>query len=667
MLRRFEVVALAAAALAAAFAAAPRTARAEEQEEPASCLSCHGKDATRADAPKGARVAADTFLASVHAKSCVQCHEDMEEVPHKTKKAAPVDCASCHEKDVEKFKQTPHAKVAAADGVRPPTCSSCHPPHAVFDAKDPRSALHKRNLPTTCGQCHGGEQKDGDLRVPKTVADYTKSVHGIEVLEKSDYKAAGCTDCHPVHEMRPGSDPASRTFKPNVPKLCGTCHAKIAEQYAGSVHGVALAHGRMEAPACTDCHSEHSIAKPSVATSTVARTHVSQTCGSCHAAERIVRKYGMPADRVATYRDSYHGLADAGGSSAAANCASCHGFHDVLPSSDPKSRINKANLLATCSRCHEGATEGFIEGRVHVLPDRDKDVAAWWVRLVYWFLIPITIGGMLLHNGVIFVRHVRDKYRAQKGAATFTRFRPFEVAQHAALAVSFILLAVTGFALTYPKSPWVRILAAIGMDETVRGLIHRGAAVLFAATVVSHVVYAVATRRGHDQLRRIAPGVKDLRDAAANMSFHLGLSKERPRFDRYDYTMKVEYWALVWGGFVMLLTGAMLWFKVETTHLVPRWIVYVAERVHFYEAVLAVSAIVVWHLFFAVFHPSEYPMSLTWLTGRVTEDEMRHAHPLEYEREAGEGPGGAPQRGARPPSGGGEAAAGRAPGPAGGP
>jgi len=627
-MRRIAAVLVAALALAALAA----SARGGDDEEPASCLSCHAAGATKEGAPAGKRMDPAVFLAGPHKQSCVQCHEDMEDVPHTKKKADAPNCANCHEKAVEKFKLTPHGKLPADGAGKGPTCASCHPPHAVLPAKDPGSALNKKNLPKTCGQCHDGEQKDDASRLPKTVADYAKSVHGTEVLEKGNLKAAGCTDCHPVHEMRYNSDPASRTFKPNVPKLCGTCHEQIAAEYSQSIHGVALAHGKMQAPACTDCHSEHSINRPSVAESSVAKRHVTQTCANCHAAERIVKRFGIAADRVATYRDSYHGLADAGGSANAANCASCHGFHDVRPSSDPKSRINKANLLDTCRRCHEGATAGFVEGRVHAAPDPDKEKAAWWVQTIYWFLIPLTIGGMLLHNGAIMLRYVRDKYRAQRASTQYVRFRSVEVLQHTALAVSFIALAVTGFALTYPAAAWVRALAAVGMDEAVRGYMHRGAGAVFAATAVVHIAYVLATRHGRYGMAQMLPRLQDLRDAGRNIAWHLGRTKDKPRFDRFDYTMKVEYWALVWGGFVMLVTGSMLWFKVEVTHLVPRWLVYVAERVHFYEAILAVSAIVVWHFFFVIFHPAEYPMSLTWMTGKVTEHEMHEAHPLEYDR-----------------------------------
>jgi formate dehydrogenase gamma subunit len=632
-MRALVSVLTAAAAFLAAALLVVRDARAgDDEEEPASCLSCHATDATKEGAPKGKRVDPAVFLGGPHKQSCLQCHEDMEEVPHTKKKADAPNCANCHEKSVAKFKETPHGKLPADGEMKAPTCSSCHPPHATLNAKDPKSSLNKANLPATCGQCHDGETKDGTARIPKTVEDYARSVHGREVLEKGNAKAAGCTDCHPVHEMRPGSDPASKTFKPNVPKLCGTCHEKIAAEYGESVHGTALARGKMGAPACTDCHSEHSIAGPSVASSSVSSRHVSQTCANCHAAERIVKKYGLPADRVATYRDSYHGLADESGSAAVANCASCHGFHDVLPSTNPKSRIHPENLLATCQRCHEGATQGFVEGRIHAKPDRDTERAAWWVETIYWVLIPLTLGGMLLHNAIIVLRHVREKYRAQRKSVQYVRFRPIEVVQHTGLALSFIALAVTGFALAYPKAAWVRVLAAAGMTEEVRGLVHRGAAVVFVLTIVLHAMSSFGTKHGRYGFRRMLPSLDDLRQARQNMAWHLGLTKERPKFDRFDYTMKVEYWALVWGGFVMLVTGAALWFKVEVTHLVPRWLVDVSGLIHFYEAILAVCAILVWHFFFVIFHPDEYPMSLTWMTGRVTEDEMRHAHPAEYER-----------------------------------
>lgn len=624
-----RALALVAALVFGAMSSAPAFAA---DEEPESCLDCHAANATKTGAPAGKRVDAEAFRASLHRKSCVQCHEDMEEVPHpKGARPSKVDCATCHEDSQTKFLATPHGKIAADASDKGPTCATCHPPHAIVAAKDPASSVHKTNLLETCGQCHGGDRAAGG-RTPRTAADYAKSVHGVELLQKHNEKAPGCTDCHPIHTMRRDLDPASKTFKPNIPALCGGCHAEIAAEYRGSIHGEALAKGKMDSPACNDCHSEHSIARKEAPDSSVFAGHVSLTCSGCHAAERITRRYGLATDRVATYRDSYHGLADLGGSSAAANCASCHGFHDVRPSTDPKSRIHRDNLLATCRQCHQGAAAGFIEGKVHATSDPVDERAAWWVGTIYLWLIPATIGGMLLHNAVIFLRYVGDKRRAQKASTTYVRFRPFEIAVHSSVAASFIVLAITGFALAFPEAAWVKGLAAAGMDEAVRGWVHRAAAVVFSVASVAHIVYVVATRHGRYAFGRILPRMQDLRDARQNMLWHLRLTDVRPRFDRFDYTMKVEYWALAWGSLVMGVTGGLLWFKEEVSAWVPRWIVFVGERVHYYEAILAVLAIVVWHFFFVIFHPAEYPMNLTWLTGRKTAHEMEEAHPVEYER-----------------------------------
>jgi cytochrome b subunit of formate dehydrogenase len=619
----------------------PAAAASAAEGEPGSCLACHATDA-RAEcaAPPSARLDAALWLASPHKDSCLGCHPDRERVPHEGK-AARVDCAQCHDEAAAKFAKSVHGEVlakspAAADA---PTCASCHGTHAILPPGDARSSVHKRNLPDTCGRCHGKETPRGGRGVGATVGDYRTSVHGVAVLQKGNLKAASCSDCHAAHELRPRRDPKSAIFKMNIPDGCGRCHPAERAAYGKGSHARALARGDMDAPACNDCHTEHSVRAPGDPESTVYSLTVAKTtCPSCHNVERLARKHGLPPDRVATYRDSYHGLADRQGSKAAANCGSCHGVHEILPASDPASKVNPANLLATCSQCHADAGPGFVEGAVHAAPDKVKAKAAYAVRLFYWILIPLVVGGMLAHNLVLFGRFVREKHRRRRSERLLVRFRGYEVALHAALAVSFIVLAVTGFALTYPEAAWVEVLRACGMSEGVRAFVHRAAAVVLVVTALLHVATTAFSARGRESLRAMLPRPRrDLREAAATLAFHLGIRKERPRFDRFDYTMKMEYWALAWGTLLMVVTGAALWFKVGATGLVPRWVVYVAERVHFYEAILAVLAIVVWHLFFTMVHPDEYPMSLTWLDGRITEEEMKHAHPEEYERLKGAG------------------------------
>src|SRR5262245_25695529 len=151
--RSATAVAVLAGAVLAALAGAAFAEGAGE--EPASCLSCHAAGATAEGAPEGRRVDPALWEGSLHAKSCVQCHEDMEEVPHRKKKADQVACGNCHEDAVAKFAKTPHAKLPPDLARNAPNCSTCHPPHAVLRRSDPKSSVHKFNLPLTCGRCHG--------------------------------------------------------------------------------------------------------------------------------------------------------------------------------------------------------------------------------------------------------------------------------------------------------------------------------------------------------------------------------------------------------------------------------------------------------------------------------------------------------------------------------
>jgi cytochrome b subunit of formate dehydrogenase len=116
------------------------------------------------------------------------------------------------------------------------------------------------------------------------------------------------------------------------------------------------------------------------------------------------------------------------------------------------------------------------------------------------------------------------------------------------------------------------------------------------------------------------------------MAFHMKLRKERPAFRTFDYTQKAEYWAVVWGTFVMAFTGFVLWFPTVATEYFPAWMVRVSEVVHFYEAILAVAAIIIWHFFYVLLMPNEYPMSTVWFNGRYPASEWMEFHRGEYEQ-----------------------------------
>jgi len=156
-------------------------------------------------------------------------------------------------------------------------------------------------------------------------------------------------------------------------------------------------------------------------------------------------------------------------------------------------------------------------------------------------------------------------------------------------------------------------------------------AVILVAASVYHVVYLVGSRRGRLQLRLLLPKIIDFSVAVKNVAFHLSMRKKEPVYGRFDYTQKAEYWALIWGTVLMTITGFVLWFPTIATSWLPAWVVRVCEVIHFYEAILAVSAIIIWHFFFVIFHPREYPMSWIWVNGRMPLEDWEHHHARELE------------------------------------
>lgn len=442
-------------------------------------------------------------------------------------------------------------------------------------------------------------------------------------------KAAVCTDCHGSHEIRPANDSRSSIFKFAVPDTCGKCHPAISAEFKKSIHGQALRRGNWQSPVCTDCHGIHLIKAPIDPTSSVTAQNIAKTtCAQCHGGVKLSQEFGVAGKRVSSYMDSYHGMASKLGSKVVANCASCHGIHNILPSSDPNSTINKRNLAHTCGKCHPGADVNFTKGRVHLDVPAQADMSGIVIRWVRWFYLWIifgTIGFMLFHNLIIWWKKAQAKRKAAD--RVIERLTLNQRIQHFLLLTSFMTLVVTGFALKYPDS----ILALIlGSNESVRRIGHRVAAVVMLAAGLYHACYLVGTREGRSALRDMLPKPKDIRDLIGNLRYYLGIGNVKPELERFSYIEKAEYWALIWGTIVMGVTGLMAWFSVEVSQFVPRWWIDVALAIHFYEAILATLAIIVWHFYFVLFDPDTYPINWAWFDGRVSPEHMQHEHALAY-------------------------------------
>ncbi|HXG38657.1 MAG TPA: cytochrome b/b6 domain-containing protein, partial [Bacteroidota bacterium] len=443
-------------------------------------------------------------------------------------------------------------------------------------------------------------------------------------------------------EMKRSLDPAATVNKMHIPETCGQCHGEIAQEFNESVHGKALVRGVKDAPACTNCHGEHNILSHDDPRSPVAPLNVSgKVCSPCHSSLTLSQKYGISADRYKTFSDSYHGLAIQAGSVEVANCASCHGVHTIKPSSDPTSTIHKANLATTCGKCHPGANERFAQGSVHVVIAKEEEPILYWIATLYVILIVTIVGGMLVHNVLDFFRKTRRRLQIRQGLIAeehtgrglYLRMTLSERLQHGTLAVSFILLVITGFMLRYPDAWWV--IAIRNLSDGVfdlRSLIHRIAAVVMIGASLYHIYYVSFTQRGRQLIKDLLPVLQDARDAIAVMKYNLGISKQKPRFGRFSYIEKSEYWALVWGTIVMALTGFVMWFDNTFIGLLTKLGYDIARTIHFYEAWLATLAIIVWHFYYVIFNPDVYPMNFAWLTGYLTEAEMAEEHPLELEK-----------------------------------
>jgi len=620
--------------------AAPAAAQTDNDE----CLECHavGSDVME-DMEDRYRVDPAEWMASIHADmdfACVDCHEDITDYPHD--EAAPAECASCHDDAAEAFSLSIHANLPVGTNGDSPwpeinPCSACHGTHGIRAMDDPEGHAYPDNIPSTCGSCHG----DSDMMVRMgghagAVDSYMASMHGAALSDNGSNGHDGgpgpaiCTDCHGAHDVRVAADPQSRINPFNLPSTCAQCHEQEAEEYESSIHGRAFRSGISLAPTCNACHGIHkhpTPIDPSLATSERSRARI--TCPACHANEALMGGIGVAETRVRTYEASYHGLALKRGSKLVADCASCHGIHAIYEAADPRSMVAPENLAETCGECHPGANESFVRTPVHFgRTDDSKDaVIAGWVEKVYWVLLFSVLGGMVLHNLIIMFWYFRRKIHEERKELLRRRFSGSQVMQHAMLVTSFAVLVLTGFMLAYPDTWWAKLFVEWGLTEAVRRNIHRGGAVVMVIASVFHLVWMFVSPYGRQEMRRIAPGVRDVYEVLQNMKFHLGTTDKPATFAKYDYPAKAEYWAVVWGTVVMALTGLILWYPVIATSFMPSWVLKVSQVVHLFEAWLATLAILIFHFFYVMGHPEIYPISLAMVSGKMPEGQAKHHHP----------------------------------------
>lgn len=214
------------------------------------------------------------------------------------------------------------------------------------------------------------------------------------------------------------------------------------------------------------------------------------------------------------------------------------------------------------------------------------------------------------------------------------RFDAHQRLQHFLMMSSFIVLALTGFPQKFAELGISQsFVSTMGGLETVRA-IHRGAGFVMLANCSYHLAYLcnrIVVQKRYSALAMI-PRPRDALDAFQMVRYFLGLTSEKPKFDRFSYVEKFDYWAIFWGIPMMGGSGLVLLFAAQVTNILPGEIVPLAHTIHSDEALLAVSWIAIVHMFNAHLAPGIFPFNPAIFTGKLRKDRYEHEHPLEYER-----------------------------------
>lgn len=375
------------------------------------CMMCHADPelTLEIDGRSVSLYVRDGLLeSSVHsALQCIQCHTDARgvEFPHEPLK--PVNCATCHGREVEGYNTGVHGQAKSLNNPNAPDCIECHGNHNILSARNPKSLTYSMSISGLCGKCHV-EGEAVFRRYPVTgsgkTASYSQNIHGKSLIGKGLSVSATCSDCHGAHLILPGNSPNSSVSYGKISITCTRCHTD-----AGGIHRETV--GTSPLPACTTCHQPHQ-----GATTATGGSVSDQSCEECHGVESFIRESDgkslyvsrntlsasvhkkitctachQGADPAANppchnleavdcaschsstaelYNDSGHGKAHESGVANAPYCIDCHGTHDIRSRYDDTSPVYRTQIPALCGKCH-------LEGGKAPLTTHLKEVNAF--------------------------------------------------------------------------------------------------------------------------------------------------------------------------------------------------------------------------------------------------------------------------------------------------
>jgi cytochrome b subunit of formate dehydrogenase len=602
------------------------------------CLACHSRqDLTMERDGEVISLYIDTLevYRSVHrGVTCARCHTGAS--PRLKRPCATVankvDCSICHSEVVATYETSIHGQLADRGDPEAPTCIDCHGKHNVAARRDSQSPTYPRNVPRLCAMCHRHGAKAAKRIKDKheRIKEYVMSIHGKGLLESGLVVTAMCTDCHTAHHILPHTDPTSSVYRENIPHTCAKCHNGIYEQFTNSIHSPTVSKTDKPLPTCNDCHSSHTISR----TDDVGfRLKIINQCGRCH------------EDVTESYFETFHGKVSKLGYVAAAKCYDCHGAHDILPPSEPASRLSRQNIVKTCGQCHPGSHRQFAGYLTHATHhDRTKYPILFYT---FWFMTILLVGTLVVagtHTLLWLPRSfqaMKEHKRLRQAARSrmqYRRFKPLHSWLHVTVVISFLGLALTGMTLKFSYLGWAQWLSGVLGGFESAGYIHRICAIITFLYFTIHLVDLFLEKRRQRKTWKqfffnhasMIPNKQDWQDLKATVKWFVGLGP-RPAYGRWTYWEKFDYFAVFWGVTVIGTTGLMLWFPELFTRILPGWIINVATIVHSDEALLAVAFIFTVHFFNTHFRPDKFPMDTVIFTGRVPLEELRKDRPREFE------------------------------------
>jgi predicted CXXCH cytochrome family protein len=601
------------------------------------CISCHeNPDLVRTVNGEDVSlyVNASEHRGSAHKKnSCIKCHTNVSTSQDPVcRDSGKVDCSICHSEQVSDYEISQHGAYHQQGNPNAPYCTDCHGIHDTMAKEDLASPTFSRNIPDLCGKCHREGQKAAVIYSGKEheiIKNYTMSIHGKGLLQSGLMVTATCISCHTAHRELPAEDPQSTVYQDNIASTCASCHLGIYEEFKNSVHSRLVTETDKELPVCNDCHLSHTIKRVDQVTF---RQGILDQCGKCH------------LEVAETYFETFHGKASQLGSARTAKCYDCHGAHNILNPSNPNSTLSRANVVETCKECHPNSNRKFVGYLTHATHHNKSKYP--YLYYTFWFMSFLLLGTFSffgLHT-ILWIpkalkeRRTKVKKPEEDKIQYYERFDPFSRFLHLLVIVSFLSLALTGMVIKFSGVGVFQTLSKLIGGYEVSGFVHRVAAIITFTYFGLHIGYLIRKmRKQKKSLRKMLTGEdtlmfrrKDLTEFVQTIKWFLGIGP-RPKYGRWTYWEKFDYFAVFWGVLVIGSSGLLLWFSEFFTGLgVPGSFINVATIIHSDEALLATGFIFTIHFFNTHFRPEKFPMDPVIFTGGVTLEELKTDRPQEY-------------------------------------